>query len=97
MLDPCLYSGHLEYPRRQKYGAARAVLLDARGLETLDAEVAERLADDPDQIANDNAVHFRESLPGARYALVDLETGLRFPLRTGINTIGRYLENDIVI
>ncbi len=97
MLDPCLYSCHLEYPRRQRYGAARAAILEARGPATLDAEVAERAAADPDQIANDNVIHFRELLPGTKYALVDLETGLRFPLRTGINTIGRYKENDIVI
>lgn len=97
MLDPCLYSRHLEYPRRQRYGVARAAILNARGPETLDAEVAQRLAADPDRIALDNAVHFRDIRPGTKYALVDLETGLRFPLRTGINTIGRYRENDIVI
>lgn len=97
MLDPCLYSGHLEYPRRQNYGAARAALLDARGAETLDAEVAERLAADPDRIGDADAVHFREARQGTKYALIDLETGLHFPLRTGLNTIGRYHENDIVI
>src|SRR5262249_61587303 len=97
MLDPCLYSCHLEFPRRQRYGAARAALLHARGPETLDAEVAERLAADPEGIASENALRFHKPAPGTKYALVDLETGLRFPLRTGVNTIGRYPENDIVI
>jgi hypothetical protein len=97
MLDPRLYSHHLEYPRRARYGDARGALLQARGAATLDLEVGERLAGAPPSRLRMDYSHGQPCTPGTRYAIVDLHTGERFPLRTGINTIGRYQENDIVL
>ena len=64
---------------------------------TADVEVGERLAGTDRQPADITQSPRQQCAPGTRYVLISLHTGARFALRTGINTIGRYQENDIVL
>jgi pSer/pThr/pTyr-binding forkhead associated (FHA) protein len=38
-----------------------------------------------------------EILPGTKFVLLDPQTKHHYPLQTGLNTIGRYPDNDIVL
>jgi hypothetical protein len=94
MNDPHLNSVHLDFPRRQDFRRAREALLESRGLHTLAVENHEEalgrgrsltmLQNQRDPIA-----------PNSDYWLTDHE-GI-YPLRVGVNTIGRLPDNDVVI
>src|SRR5262245_55453754 len=85
--DPRLNSMHLERPRRARYGEAREELLDAVGSTTgmIERNVRAR------RIIRNPAV-----IP-ARYVLRHMHTGRFYPLRVGINAVGRAPENDIIL
>src|SRR5215210_675536 len=95
MLDVRLNSVHLEAPRRQEFRAARDRLLGARGGETMAAERLTGL-DGPDD--GNTAIR---NLPGvsaaapARYVLMDAD--YTYPLKVGLNTVGRMPDNDVVV
>jgi len=95
MADPRLNSIHLDGPRRQDYRRAREALLAARGWQTLAAEnqgAVLELEDRPDTL--DQA----EKPPapvGLHYWLRDRD--MVYPLKVGLNTIGRAPDNDIVL
>jgi hypothetical protein len=98
MSDPRLQSGHFEaLSRRQEYRRARETLLGARGWLTLACEHLHRLVDDSDDWPALLPVRPDQVIPGTKYLLLDRQTGCRYPLRTGLNTIGRLLDNDIVL
>jgi pSer/pThr/pTyr-binding forkhead associated (FHA) protein len=94
MVDPRLNSVHLEAPRRQEYRRAREALLGARGHQTIAAEhagevglsIAEphTLVQEPNQVS-----------PDLKFWLVDKD--YVFPLKVGLNTIGRSPDNDVVL
>jgi hypothetical protein len=91
MTDPRLCSIHLEaLPRRQEYRRAREALLGACGQNTL--------AIDKDQLA---ALHARRTMPPEalavrlHYWLVDKQAS--YPLKVGLNTVGRMPDNDVAI
>jgi hypothetical protein len=90
MSDPRLNSGHLEFPRRQDYRRCRDSLLQARGWLTLAGEHLGGLGD-----AHEWPVRPEQVLPGTSYLLVDQREGCAYPLKTGLNTLGRFPENDI--
>ena len=94
MADPRLNSMHLEDPRRQDYRRAREALLHARGYQTLAAEQKDLdvLKGGPDTIDAEVAP---EDAPGLRFWLVDRDSV--YPLKVGLNTIGRSPDNDIVV
>jgi len=94
MADPRLNSMHLEDPRRQDYRRAREALLHARGYQTLAAEQKDldALRGGPDTIDAEVAP---EDAPGLRFWLVDRDS--IYPLKVGLNTIGRSPDNDIVV
>ncbi len=95
MADPRLNSVHLEAPRRADYRRAREELLRARGLNTL-ALVADLDEDDPPghphTVIQNAGGH---PPPGLAYWLVDRE--YMYPLKVGINTVGRSADNDVVV
>jgi hypothetical protein len=95
MTDPRLNSVHLESPRRQVFRQARDMLLSARGMQTVAAENLEAAA--PPSSSPHTMVLHAESQPppGLRFWLVDRE--FLYPLKVGLNTIGRAPENDVVI
>ncbi len=94
MADPRLNSIHLEFPRREQFRKARDELLNARGWQTVVAEQKDvgPAADRPRTIIeNDKA-----QVPSAvHFWLVDKE--YIYPLKVGLNTVGRSPDNDVVI
>lgn len=98
MPDPRLKSAHLDFdPRRQEYRRARAELLAARGWMTLAMEKVNDLADDSDVWPALLPIHPDQVLPGAKCLLMNPHTRQAYPLRPGLNTIGRLPDNDIVL
>lgn len=90
MSDPRLNGGHLGTSRHEVYDAAVDELLDGRGPVTTDADPLAR----PPRIPR-SPCGPESPIPGGTYTLVRLADGRRFPLRVGINTVGRFAENDI--
>jgi hypothetical protein len=101
MSDPRLNGDHLGLTRHEQYDAAVDDLLDARGPDTADADPLARLpAADP--MASPSAVPSvpvrpEAPPPGGTYTLLSLGDGRRYPLRVGINALGRFTENDLVL
>jgi pSer/pThr/pTyr-binding forkhead associated (FHA) protein len=93
MTDPRLNSIHLELPRRQQFRVARELLLNARGDHTLCAEAADlqQLAPNLTPVDRTGA---DDSLP-TKFVLMDRDC--IYPLKVGLNTIGRMPDNDIVL
>ncbi|MBN9119550.1 MAG: FHA domain-containing protein [Planctomycetes bacterium] len=85
MYDPRLNSVHLCRPRRKQYGAARAEMLDAMGSTTHEVER---------RVLGCRNAPLDVPVP---YSLRSVRTGRLYPLRVGINTIGRAPTNDIVL
>jgi hypothetical protein len=93
MNDPRLNSVHLEFPRREDFRRARGELLQARGSHTLAHEqsAASRLGDSHTMTGDlDSAIP-----ASAEFWLLDRAE--IYPLRIGVNTIGRLPDNDVVI
>jgi pSer/pThr/pTyr-binding forkhead associated (FHA) protein len=97
MSDPRLDSMHLEFPRRDDFRRARQALLDARGWLTVAAEFAEGAAGEPDDWPSLLGIRPDQILPGTRFLLIEQPKGQVHSLRTGLNTIGRFSNNDIVL
>ena len=92
MKDPRLNSVHLEFPRRQEFRRAREALLEARGLRTLEEGRNQPGKGDAWAMVQDRS----EDVPAnSEYWLMD-QAGI-YPLRVGVNTIGRLPDNDVVI
>jgi hypothetical protein len=92
MVDPRLNSVHLEAPRRQEYRRARDVLLRARGNYTI---CADRV--DPSDLSGHTIIQ-----QGEGKAESELDCWLRdgefiYPLKVGLNTLGRSSDNDVVV
>jgi hypothetical protein len=95
MTDPRLNSVHLDAPRRQSFREARDVLLNARGWQTV---AAENLEADPDSSSSPHTMVLHadnQPPPDLKCWLVDRE--FLYPLKVGLNTIGRAPENDVVV
>jgi hypothetical protein len=96
MADARLNSVHLEAPRRQEFRAAREKLLSARGGETMAAERQGGFLPGPSEF--NTAI---QNLPGnaaiAGTAYVLMDTDYIYPLKVGLNTIGRMPDNDVVL
>ena len=92
MVDPRLNSLHLDPVRRQDYRRARDQLLHSRGDHTLYAERQGGPADV-------SSTFIRKQAAGApaelNYWLVDKE--FIYPLKVGVNTMGRSGDNDVVV
>ena len=94
MNDPRLNSVHLEFPRREDFRRAREALLEGRGMHTMAVEKASGLLRGGD--SHTMVENPRERPPSAAdFWLMDRE-GI-YPLKIGVNTIGRLPDNDVVI
>jgi len=94
MSDARLNSVHLDFPRRDDFRRAREALLEARGLHTLAVEKQDHGfgAGDSHTMVQD----LPERVPAnAEHWLMD--QGGIYPLRVGVNTVGRLPDNDVVI
>jgi hypothetical protein len=95
MADPRFNSIHLEGDRREEFRLAREALLTARGPLTLQAEQEGGFAPGRDEFhtAIDQIANLAPA--GTKYILMDKDS--IYPLKTGLNTIGRMPDNDVVI
>lgn len=92
MDDPRLNGNHLSIPRLDQYGAAIEEMLDCRGPDTTTYDSLVRPPRNPGVSERGEA-----PLPGGTYSLASLTNHQRYELRIGINAIGRFEENDIVL
>ena len=92
MDDPRLNSMHLETDRREGFRKARSELFHACGDQT--HRVMEGQSQlDPSKTARQFSADRWPA--GAEFVLMDQQTA--FPLRVGLNTVGRLADNDIVL
>jgi hypothetical protein len=93
MGDPRLNSLHLDPVRRQDYRRAREALLESRGNETI---FAERQRDEDADSCNTLIRNQGGAPPSALdFWLVDRD--FIYPLKFGLNTMGRSADNDVVV
>jgi pSer/pThr/pTyr-binding forkhead associated (FHA) protein len=95
MADNEMNSVHLEWPRREAFRQARGVLQQACGQYT---QMGYRPPDPVAQPAEGQtaAVEAGPHLPaGLDYGLIDHDS--IYPLKLGVNTVGRMRDNDVVI
>jgi hypothetical protein len=92
MNDPHLNSMHLDFPRREEFRRAREAVLEARGLHTIAVEKQSF-----DKVGSSRLLpEQRDPAPAdSDYWLLD-QDGV-YPLRVGVNSIGRLPDNDVVI
>ncbi len=91
MSDPRLNSVHLPAPRRQDYRRARHDLFQACGNHTLQAEHSQ-------PVSSSHTIHQnveRQPPEDADFWLMDKE--YVYPLKIGLNTVGRSPDNDVVV
>lgn len=93
MADPRLNSIHLESGRREEYRHARAGLLNARGWQT----VAVDSPREAEYRAGEAATLLPRSdhPPSLTFWLQDRD--YVYPLRVGLNTVGRSRDNDVIL
>jgi hypothetical protein len=98
MKDPRFNSGHFEFlGRRQDYRRAREILLGTRGWMTRAIEHIHGMIEDSDDWPALLPLRLDQVLPGAKFVLIDRQTRQSYALHTGLTTIGRFPENDIVL
>jgi pSer/pThr/pTyr-binding forkhead associated (FHA) protein len=91
MGDPRLNSIHLPDARRLQYRHAREALLDARGHQTICA--VNQL---PREADSHTIIEAPDGKPvDATYWLADKSR--TYPLKVGVNTVGRASDNDVVV
>ena len=96
MSDPRLHSMHLEgQPRRDQFRAARQVIQSACGSHTI--------AGDLRMLSPEDALHAATAAPGSpgraggRFTFYLKDGNDVFPLRMGLNSVGRLPDNDVVV
>src|SRR5437868_2973720 len=94
-MDPRLNSVHLEPPRRQLFRHARDMLLQARGSQTVYAENNHGFGAPGGGSHTFLEKQNPEADVEAEYCLMDRDCV--YPLKVGINTVGRSSENDVVV
>jgi hypothetical protein len=94
MTDPRLNSIHLELPRRKEFRVARDLLLNGRGDQTLCAEGLAGFVGAPEDLTPAEPSGLAGSI-AAKFVLVDKDHV--YPLKIGLNTIGRMPDNDVVV
>jgi pSer/pThr/pTyr-binding forkhead associated (FHA) protein len=94
MGDPRLNSLHLDPTRRQEFRRAREVLLQARGNETIFAERKRSEESDPGTTFIHNN---KGNAPPATLDLWLVDREFIYPLKVGLNTLGRSADNDVVV
>jgi len=95
MGDPRLNSLHLEPHRREEYRRVREEALRSRGLETLYAERGMPADINPTVMQADHSDSSLDNHLVTDFWVTDRE--FVFPLKVGINTLGRSAENDVPV
>jgi hypothetical protein len=98
VVDTRLDSIHLGLiPRRELFRRTREDLLGARGFLTEAAEHVRRLRGGADSWPALSCDRADRALFAAKSWLIDQQAGCCYPLKIGLNTIGRLRSNDIVL
>jgi hypothetical protein len=84
-------------PRREQYRHSRAAVLEARGWLTLAGEYARGVVGQADDWPSLFPVRPDEIVPGTRYLLLEPQRNHVYPLETGLNTVGRFSNNNVVL
>jgi hypothetical protein len=94
MADPRMNSLHLEPVRRQDFRRAREDLLNACGQQTLCAQVQPA---EPASFSSHTFIQNQDekAVAPTEHWLADRE--YIYPLKLGINTVGRSSDNDVVV
>jgi len=94
MVDPRLNSLHLDPERREQFRRAREVLLQSRGTETVHIEHLQENERKSNQtfIANTGG-----SIPSSTLDFWLVDRDYIYPLKFGLNTLGRSADNDVVV
>jgi pSer/pThr/pTyr-binding forkhead associated (FHA) protein len=93
MSDPRLNSLHLDSARRQDFRRAKEVLLQSRGNETIYAEQKRQEGSDP----GTTFIHNKCSTPPPSLEVWLADQEFIYPLKVGLNTLGRSADNDVVV
>src|SRR5262245_9141301 len=93
MGDPRLNSLHLDPTRRQDFRKAREALLQSRGNETIFAERKRNEESDP----GTTFIHNRGAAPPPTLEVWLVDREYIYPLKVGLNTMGRSADNDVVV
>jgi hypothetical protein len=95
MNDQRFNSIHLEIPgRREEYRRARATLLGACGMQTLELD-RDRLAEAAD-VGPCTLIEFPGEKPSTVTFWLTDRDGI-YPLKPGVNSVGRMPDNDVVV
>ncbi len=92
MADPRLNSVHLELPRRQEYRRARELLLRARGTHTICGS-----REEGSQLFGHTVIQKHDGSTSVPLACWLVDGEFLYPLKIGINTVGRSGDNDVVV
>jgi pSer/pThr/pTyr-binding forkhead associated (FHA) protein len=95
MSDPRLNSLHLDADRREEYRRVRQLALQARGMETIYAEKHPSSAESSPTAIEAPARAGVASSPVADFWVCDQD--YLYPLKVGINTMGRSADNDVLV
>ncbi len=94
MTDSSLNSVHLPPARREHFRSARQALLQARGVFTERLEAGAMTGPDG-TVHGGSDPSEAGAVPAVRLALVDADHV--YPLKVGVNTLGRFPDNDVVV
>ncbi len=92
MADPRLNSLHLEPSRRKDYRRARDTLLCACGSQTICAS-----RDDESPAFDHTVIHNADGVADNQLACWLHDGEFIYPLKVGVNTLGRSEDNDVVV
>jgi hypothetical protein len=96
MSDPRLQSLHLEgQPRRDQFRAARQVIQQACGTNTIGGDL--RILSPEDALHAPTAAPPRFGNSDSRFTFYLKDGSDVFPLHMGLNSVGRLPDNDVVI
>src|SRR5262245_14738536 len=93
MSDPRLNSLHLDSARRRDFRRAKEMLLQSRGNETIYAEQKRQEGSDP----GTTFIHNKLSTPPPSLEVWLADQEFIYPLKVGLNTLGRSADNDVVV
>jgi hypothetical protein len=94
MTDPRLNSLHLEPVRREEFRRAREMLLQARGQHTI---CADKIKEEDSFETSHTLIHGTDRALASQLPCWLADGEFIYPLKMGVNTVGRSNDNDLVV
>src|SRR5262249_31406587 len=95
MADSRLNSVHLDFPRREDFRHARDALLNSRGMNTVALDSASQAA--WSQVGGHTMIQGPKDKVPAEVTFWLVDKDAIYPLKVGVDTIGRLPDNDVVV